>query len=82
MLRVLLIILLLITPFLVFAVCVWFLRGRRGGAGPWLWVLAAGVACALVGLAFIRANTGHPPGTKLAPPELVDGVVVPSHPIE
>ncbi len=75
-------ILLLIVPFVIFAACVWFLRGRRGGAAPWVWALAAAVVCVAVALGLFRANTGHPPDTKLAPPELVDGVVVPSHPVE
>ena len=49
---------------------------------PWMWMLIAGVGCSLVGFLYLHVAGSRAPGTKLAPPALVDGVVVPSHPVE
>lgn len=91
MLRVLLTVLLpLAAPFLIYLAWLWLVR-RRPAAGmltvdwreaPWPWLLALGLVCGLAGLAYLYLSTGHPAGTKLAPPRAVDGVVVPSHPVE
>ncbi|MGD1879928.1 MAG: hypothetical protein ACFB13_20790 [Kiloniellaceae bacterium] len=90
MLRVLLTVLLpLAAPFLFYIGWVWLVRHKvRGGeleldwrASPWPWMLALGVCWALAGLFYIYFTTGYPAGTELAPPALVDGVVVPSHPV-
>ncbi|MGF1592477.1 MAG: hypothetical protein ACFCUW_04310 [Kiloniellaceae bacterium] len=91
MLRVVLTVLLpLAAPFLIYLGWLWL--GRRKAAGgvltvdwretPWPWLLALGLAAALGGMLYLYLSTGHPPETKLAPPSFVDGVVVPSHPIE
>ena len=45
-------------------------------------MLAAGVGCALAGFLYLYGSGSHDPSTKLAPPSLVDGVVVPAHPVE
>ena len=91
MLRVLLTVLLpLVAPFLIYLGWAWLVR-RKATAGvltldwretPWPWLLALGLCAGLVGLAYLYVSTGHPAGTKLAPPSVVDGVVVPSHPVE
>jgi hypothetical protein len=94
MLRLIIVVLLpLAAPFLIYAVVAWFLLRRRAAAGtpgsvtvdwraaPLAWLLAAGACCALAVLVYLNATTGYSPDTKLAPPALVDGVVVPSHPL-
>lgn len=91
MLRVLLTVLLpLAAPFLIYLAWVWLVRRRTGDGelaidwreSPWPWLLAIGCAGALAGFAYLYLSSGHPAGTKLAPPSVVDGVVVPSHPVE
>jgi uncharacterized membrane protein HdeD (DUF308 family) len=91
MLRVLLTVLLpLAAPFLIYLAWLWLVR-RRAATGvltvnwreaPWPWLLTLGLVCSLAGLAYLYLSTGHPAGTELAPPSVVDGVVVPSHPVE
>lgn len=91
MLRVLLTILLpLAAPFLIYIGWIWLVR-RKTAAGvleidwretPWLWMLLIGFCLAFAGLIYLYIVQGHPAGTKLEPPALVDGVVVPSHPVE
>jgi hypothetical protein len=91
MLRVLLTVLLpLAAPFILYLAWLWLVR-RRAVAGeltvdwrtaPWPWLLAVGVAGALASFAWLYVSTGHPAGTRFAPPSVVDGVVVPSHPVE
>ena len=49
---------------------------------PLGWLLAVGLCSGLAGLAYLYVTTGYSPDTKLAPAALVDGVVVPSHPVE
>jgi hypothetical protein len=86
MLRIALTVLLpLVAPFLVYLGWVWLLR-REGPEdlrdAPWVWILTASIVCVLAGLLYLYLTTGHDPGTKLVPPALIDGVVVPSHPAE
>ena len=76
----------LAAPFLIYLSWAW-LRRRGGGPNdpreaPWVWMLAAGVGCALAGFLYLYGSGSHDPSTKLAPPSLVDGVVVPAHPVE
>jgi hypothetical protein len=89
MLRVLLTVLLpFAAPFLLYIAWAWLVRHKvQGGElvldwreSPWPWLLAVGSAAALGGLLYLYVTTGHPAGTRIVPPELVDGVVVPSHP--
>ena len=91
MLRVLVTVLLpLAAPFLIYIGWVWLVRHKVAGGelevdwrhSPWPWMLALGLCWSLAGLAYLYVSTGYPPDTKLAPPSLVDGVVVPSHPVE
>ncbi|HEY9538707.1 MAG TPA: hypothetical protein VIS03_14040 [Kiloniellaceae bacterium] len=91
MLRVLLTVLLpLAAPFLVYFAWLWLIRRQPAGgppaidwrAAPWPWLLGAGLVCALAGFLYIYLTTGHPAGTRLVPPSVVDGVVVPSHPAD
>ena len=94
MLRLFLTVLLpLLAPFLIYAAWVWLARrqvaaGARGRApeswreAPWVWLLATGLACGLAALLLLGGPGGHPAGTKLAPPALVDGEIVPAHPVE
>lgn len=89
MLRVLLTVLLpLAAPFLAYAAWVWLVQHKvKNGElvldwqrSPWPWLLAVGLVFSLGGLLYLYFTTGHSPDTKLVPPALVDGVVVPSHP--
>ena len=91
MLRILLTVLLpLAAPFLVYMAWVWLVRHKVSAGfltvdwreAPWPWLLALGLCWALAALAYLYVTTGYPAGTKLAPPALIDGVVVPSHPVE
>jgi hypothetical protein len=94
MLRLIFIVLLpLVAPFLIYALVAWFLLRRRGGApagsvnldwreAPLGWLLAIGLCGGIAGLGYLYFSTGYSPDTKLAPPAVVDGVVVPSHPVE
>ncbi len=47
--------------------------------GPLAWLAVAGLGLALAVLISLRLTTGVPPGTKLEPPRVVDGEIVPSH---
>ena len=79
----------LLLPFLLYGVYVTLAR-RRAGAGaqarwrdaPWVWITAAGVALMAASIAVFGVTAGVEPGTRLAPPTMVDGEVVPSHPVE
>jgi len=95
MLRLIIVILLpLIVPFLIYAVVAWLLLRRRAAAAgrpppdrldwraaPVVWLLAVGVCGALAGLGHLYFSKGYSPDTKLVPPAVVDGVLVPSHPL-
>src|SRR3546814_8297623 len=81
MLRVLLTVLLpLAAPFLVYFAWLWLIRRQPAGgppaidwrAAPWPWLLGAGLVCALAGFLYIYLTTGHPAGTRLVPPSVVD----------
>lgn len=91
MLRVLVTVLLpLAAPFLVYFAWTWLVRRKTAGGTlavdwretPWPWMLLIGVCGSLAGLVYLNLSQGHPPGTELEPPALVDGVVVPSHPVD
>jgi len=84
MLRVILIeAALFLLPFAAYAL---FLVLTRGGIvrqdflqGPFLWLIAAGLALAAVSLAIFGAFTGRPPDAVYVPPRYEDGVLVPGH---
>lgn len=93
--RVLLLVVLpMLVPFIVYGLYVWFARrGQRATATgqdgppereavPWSWMLGIGVCLAGAALLFFWQGSGVPPGTKLLPPAVVDGEVVPSRPVE
>ena len=87
MLRVLLTVLLpMAAPFLIYLGWVWLLRRNAGPTelrdAPWVWILSAGILCALAGFIYLYVTGAHDPSTKLVPPALIDGVVVPAHPVE
>ncbi len=46
--------------------------------GPLAWLALAGLGLALAVLISLRLTTGVAPGTKLEPPRLIDGEIVPS----
>ena len=81
----------LLLPFLLYGIY-WVLAQRRAAAGkgpsprwqeaPWVWITAAGVALMIGSLAVFGVTSGVAPGTQLVPPTVVDGEVVPSHPVE
>ncbi len=65
-------------------------RARRSGEGkppdwqdaPWTAILAASVVLMSASLIAFGLSEGHDAGTRLAPPRLVDGEIVPGQPIE
>lgn len=89
MLRVFLTVLLpLLAPFAIYFAWVWLSKRKSAASGdpwddaPWIWLAGASVALAFVAMTYFYVTGGHDPETKLAPPALVDGKVVPSHPVE
>jgi len=95
MIRLILVVLLpLLAPILVYGLYVWLARRgqsaqtAQGGvppgreAQPWIWLLLLGVCFSGAALYFLGQERGVPPGTKLLPPALVDGEVVPSRPAD
>ena len=49
---------------------------------PWAWILLAGVVLMIATLVVFRLQSGVQPDVKLEPPRLIDGQVVPAHPVE
>ena len=89
MLRILLTVVLpLVLPLLLYIGYVSMLRRRaqatgqpvvpRWQEGPWPWLIIAGALLVVAGLITYRLTSGVTPGTKLEPPRLIDGEVVPS----
>ncbi len=84
----------LLTPFLVYAAYVFLVRRRQAasaggtrvppGTTPmsWFMVLLIGVCLSGASLVYLKLERSHPPDTKLLPPALVDGEVVPSRPAD
>ena len=91
---VFLVLLPLLAPFIVYGLYVWLARrGQPAGGGngrpppgqekqPWVWLLLAGVCLSAAVLVFVGQQRGVAPGTKLLPPALVDGEVVPGRPAD
>ena len=79
-------------PFIVYGAYLAMLRRQarlagegdmpRWQEGPWLWVMLSGVVLMIAVLVTIRLMSGVEPGTKLAPPRMIDGHIEPSHPVE
>ncbi len=79
----------LLLPFVLYWAYLSLSRRRAGAAAaaprpdvPWLWIAGAGVALMIASLAAFGLSGGVAPGTRLVPPTLVDGKVVPSHPAD
>ena len=80
----------LLLPFLLYWAYLSLARRRTGVAGvpprwqeaPWIWIGAAGVALMIASLAVFGMSGGVKPGTRLVPPTLIDGEIVPSHPAD
>ncbi len=83
----------LLLPFLLYWAYLSLARRRTGAVGvagvpprwqeaPWIWMAAAGVALMIASLAVFGLSTGVKPGTRLVPPTMVNGKVVPSHPAD
>jgi hypothetical protein len=81
----------LLAPFLLYWAYMSLARRRAGAAGaagatprwqdaPWVWIAGGGVALMIATLAAFGMSAGVKPGTRLVPPTVVDGKVVPSHP--
>lgn len=76
----------LITPIALYVAWAWYSHkkgektiGESFEKGPWVWLLAMGVALMLVGLlVFRQVGSGHP-GETYIPPHVEDGKVVPGH---
>ncbi len=89
--KLLTIVLPLVLPFLVYAIYLALARrkARLAGEGnlprwqeaPWALIFIAGTALMIAALVFWRMNIGVEPGVQLEPPRLIDGEVVPSHPV-
>ena len=54
----------------------------RWANAPWTLILVSGVLLMVAALIAFAELTSYDPGTRLAPPRVVDGEVVPSHPID
>lgn len=82
----------LLLPFLLYWAYLSLNRRRPSVAGahaaprwqeaPWVWIVAAGVLLMIASLAVFGMSGGVKPGTRLIPPTLVDGKIVPSHPAD
>ena len=78
----------LLLPFLLYWAYLSLARRRATAAGgpsrwqdaPWIWMAAAGVVLMIASLAAFGLSSGVKPGTRLIPPTVVDGKIVPSHP--
>jgi len=89
--KLLTIVLPLVLPLLVYAIYLALARrkARLAGEGrlprwqeaPWAAILIASILLMITSLAVWRMNLGVDPGVKLVPPSVVDGEVVPSHPV-
>jgi hypothetical protein len=76
-------ILLLLAPFIAFAIYMLVARGRVGRGevvgAPVLWLSAAGLVLAALGLAWFHRQGAAPPDAVYVPPRYEDGVLVPGH---
>ncbi|MDH3594056.1 MAG: DUF6111 family protein [Rhodospirillales bacterium] len=89
--KLLTIVLPLVLPLLVYAIYLALARrkARLAGEGrlprwqeaPWAAISIASILLMIASLAVWRMNLGVDPGVKLVPPSVVDGEVVPSHPV-
>jgi hypothetical protein len=89
--KLLTIVLPLVLPLLVYAVYLALARrkARLAGEGrlprwqeaPWAAIFVGGTLLMIASLAVWRMNIGVEPSVKLEPPRVVDGEVVPSHPV-
>ncbi len=89
--KLLTIVLPLVLPLLVYAIYLALARrkARLAGEGslprwqeaPWAAIFIASILLMIASLAVWRMNLGVDPGVKLVPPRVVDGEVVPSHPV-
>ena len=90
--KLLLIVLPLLLPLLLYWIYAALARRRAAVAGtappprwqeaPWVWIIGAGVALMLAALATFGVTSSVEPGVQLVPPTVIDGEVVPSHPVE
>ena len=81
--QILLALILLATPFALYATYVTFVQKKKAETGgtwdeaPLVWLLSAGVALILISLTFLALNTGSEPGSAYRPARLEDGKLVP-----
>lgn len=80
----------LLLPFVLYWAYLSLGRRKAAGAGaaarrqdvPWIWIAGAGVVLMIASLAAFGLSGGVAPGTRMVPPTLVDGEIVPSHPAD
>ena len=82
----------LLLPFVLYWAYVSLGRRKTGtsGAGaasrqqdvPWIWIAGAGVVLMIASLAAFGLSGGVAPGTRMVPPTMIDGKIVPSHPVD
>lgn len=77
----------LLLPFVLYWAYLSLGRRKAGAAArrqdvPWIWIAGAGVVLMIASLAAFGLSGGVKPGTRMVPPTLVDGKIVPSHPAE
>ena len=53
--------------------------GRNAQAVPWFWLLATGLALAVIALILVSALEGAKPGSVYHPPREVEGRIVPGY---
>ena len=82
----------LVLPFLAYALYLAIARRRAQTAGdrpvprwqkaPWTWIALASVLLMAASLVTFGLGSGVEPGTRIEPPRLLDGEIVPSRPVE
>ncbi len=82
----------LLLPFVAYFIYAAIARRRAQRAGdrpvprwqqaPWTWIALAGVLLMAASLVTFGLGSGVEPGTRIEPPRLVDGKIVPSRSVE
>jgi hypothetical protein len=75
----------LFLPMILYLVWTSLTRGRQGqlralfAEGPWFWLVVAGFALMIAGLAVVAVIEGSSPDAEYVPPRFEDGRIEPGH---